>query len=243
VVSTVGDADQAAAVAASHNPALSIVGTLATENLGVERLFRNTTTSVSRYLCPDASADAVYWRHHVPRSTLAGVVVAVVVLAGLSTLAVGATAGGFRHHNSAYGPGGCSAPALPGSAVNVVLSDMGVGMMGGGGRRSLSSDPRWVVAGRVSFVARNVGGLVHELVVLPLADGSPGIRKTGSDNKVDESASLGEASKSCSDGVGSGLVPGSIGWITVTLTAGRYELVCDMPGHYASGMYDVLTVR
>jgi uncharacterized cupredoxin-like copper-binding protein len=108
---------------------------------------------------------------------------------------------------------------------------------------SLISDPRSVPAGQVSFVARNVGGLVYELVVLPLADGDPGTRKTGSDNKVDESASLGKASKSCSAGAGSGLVPGSTDWVTTTLRAGRYELLCDEPGHYASGMFDVLTVR
>jgi uncharacterized cupredoxin-like copper-binding protein len=181
----------------------------------------------------------------LPRSTLVSVVVAVVALAGLSTLAVGATAGAFRHHNAAYGAVRCSRPSLPGSVVNVVLSDRGGGMMGGPGLMmvSLNSDPHTVPAGQVSLVARNVGGLMHELVVLPLPDRGPGTRTTGSDNKIDESASLGEASKSCSEGAGEGLAPGSTGWVTRTLSPGRYELVCDEPGHYAAGMFDVLTVR
>jgi uncharacterized cupredoxin-like copper-binding protein len=33
-----------------------------------------------------------------------------------------------------------------------------------------------------------------------------------------------------------------VGWVTVTLAPGRYELVCNLPGHYVSGMYGELTV-
>ena len=40
--------DVEAAVAASHHPALSIVGTLATENLGIERLVHNTIANPNR---------------------------------------------------------------------------------------------------------------------------------------------------------------------------------------------------
>ena len=39
-----------------------------------------------------------------------------------------------------------------------------------------------------------------------------------------------------------GIAPGGSSWVTVTLAAGRYEIVCNLPGHYAAGMYAQLTV-
>ena len=33
------------------------------------------------------------------------------------------------------------------------------------------------------------------------------------------------------------------GMTTITLAPGRYELVCNLPGHYAAGMYTQLTVQ
>jgi uncharacterized cupredoxin-like copper-binding protein len=64
----------------------------------------------------------------------------------------------------------------------------------------------------------------------------------GIDNKVDETGSVGEASKSCGSGAGDDLDPGSIGWVTLHLAAGNYELICNLPGHYAAGMSTQLTV-
>jgi hypothetical protein len=84
-------------------------------------------------------------------------------------------------------------------------------------------------------------GLTHELVVLPLAGGQhAGQRLTGPDGRVDETGSLGEASRTCAEGGGDGIAPGTAGWTTLTLAAGRYELVCNLPGHYAAGMYTEL---
>lgn len=39
-----------------------------------------------------------------------------------------------------------------------------------------------------------------------------------------------------------GIDPGAIGWVTVDLPRGAYELVCNLPGHYAAGMYTELRV-
>jgi uncharacterized cupredoxin-like copper-binding protein len=143
----------------------------------------------------------------------------------------------------------CSAPiALPGTRVKVMLGDMGMTrMMSGlaplGARMMLHAVPATVPAGQVSFVVDNMGWRTHELVVLPLADGATaGARVSASDGKVDESGGLGEASNTCAAGSGDGLRAGSAGWVTMTLAAGRYELVCNQPNHYADGMWQELDV-
>lgn len=92
-------------------------------------------------------------------------------------------------------------------------------------------------AGAVSIVVDNAGFRTHELVVLPLLQGNIGERSVGSDGKVSEAGSLGEASRSCGSGAGDGITAGSTGWVTLHLPAGRYELVCNEPWHYYSGMY------
>lgn len=143
----------------------------------------------------------------------------------------------------------CRAPAdLPGRVVTVTLADMGMTrMMGGtaplGARMMLRAAPRTVAAGQVSLVATNRGWRSHELVVLPLAAGQPaGQRVPGSDGKADEAGSLGEASASCRAGTGEGIGAGSVGWTTLSLAPGRYELVCNLRNHYANGMHQEFRV-
>ncbi len=112
------------------------------------------------------------------------------------------------------------------------------------GRVMLCGAPRAVPAGQVTFLAANHRSRVHELVVLPLDPRAVlGRRTVGSERAVDESTSLGEASASCAAGAGKGIGPGTMGWVTLRLTPGRYELTCHRPGHYAHGMYAVLVVR
>lgn len=84
--------------------------------------------------------------------------------------------------------------------------------------------------------------MVHELVVLPLAPGGIGTRPVGSDGRMSEAGSLGEASRSCGEGSGEGIAPGSTGWVTLHLAPGRYELISNLPGHYAMGMFAELDV-
>lgn len=145
--------------------------------------------------------------------------------------------------NGAYGAVSCSAPTLPGTTISVEAADAGGMMMSQTPMRAtMVATPTNVPAGRVSFVVANTGVLVHELVVLPLPSDGPGTRPIGADGKIDESQSLGEASRSCAAGTGDGIAPGSTGWTTIILKPGRYELVCDEPWHYAAGMFDVLTV-
>ena len=142
----------------------------------------------------------------------------------------------------------CTAPPLPGHVVDVTLADMGSGMMSGSpGPREmgmrLSVTPAKVSAGTVSLRVVNTGASAHEVVVLPLPAGqTQGQREAGDDQKVDEEGSLGEASKNCGAGTGEGISPGSAGWTTLTLRPGRYELVCNFPGHYTMGMHAELDV-
>ena len=143
----------------------------------------------------------------------------------------------------------CSAPAtLPGTTVTVQLADMGMMSPSSetaplGAPMMLQVDRATVVAGPVSLVAQNLGWRPHELVVLPLAEGAAaGQRVSGPAGKVDETGSTGEASTSCAAGQGEGISSGAVGWITVTLPPGRYELVCNLANHYADGMHQELDV-
>ena len=196
---------------------------------------------------------------------IAALTVAVAVLLG-SVLAASAWAGAFgpgvaattRTRLGAAGsgflPGTSQAvPDLPGAVVNVSLTSMGGPMMGGammggrnhmsGGVMRLSVDRATVPAGTVSFVATNFGSIDHELVVLPLGDNQrAGMRPIGADSKISEESTLGEASASGAQGADDGIRPGSSGWVTLTLAPGRYELVCNLPGHYGAGMSTELTV-
>lgn len=194
-------------------------------------------------------------RHRPARVfVLAGL--AVVGLAAASTVTVAAATGAFTDHRSASTAGRCGVPALPGAVVAVQLVDMR-SMMGGRGPMMSQHDwrsfrpgtmrvlatPTTVAHGVVSLRVTNVGTLTHELVVLPLADGRPaGSRAPGADGTVSEAGSLGEASASCTAGAGDGIVAGSTGWVSLHLAAGRYELICNLPGHYAAGMYAELDV-
>jgi uncharacterized cupredoxin-like copper-binding protein len=168
-------------------------------------------------------------------------------------------------------PPWCQPPALPGTVVDVTLTDMGammgsgmmgpngpgsntyrwphMGMMGAMGMQRIFLSPFTIPAGQLSFRVLNTGMLNHELVVLPLAPGQfPGQRPIGPDGKVDESGSLGEASRTCGPDKGDeqstnpGIAPGTAGWTTTTLPAGRYEVICNIAGHYGAGMYAELDV-
>ncbi|GAA1274538.1 sulfocyanin-like copper-binding protein [Streptomyces aureus] len=181
---------------------------------------------------------------------IAGAVAALVL--GIATAMVLAGTGSFRHTApAAWRAEGtrCSAPPLPGRVVDVTASDMGRGMMGGApggyGMRMmhLAARPATVSAGAVSLRVVNTGAMAHEVVVLPLPPGQViGERPTGSDGKINEADSLGEASRSCGAGEGNGIAPGAMAWTTLTLRPGRYELVCNLPGHYLAGMYTELDV-
>ncbi len=170
-------------------------------------------------------------------ATLALTALSLAAVAFLSQQRVG---GGVADHTE------CVAPGLAGTVINVTTTDMGAPMMGGPGRMGgmrLIADRATVPHGRVSFLVTNTGSYTHEMVILPLPGTQiAGTRPVGGDGKIDEAGSLGEASTTCAEGTGQGILPRSSGWVTVDLPPGRYELLCNFAGHYTAGMYTQLTV-
>lgn len=161
--------------------------------------------------------------------TIAALVTAVTVLFGSAAWTASWATTGSTAVSGQFGPArlggdrtapdhGATATDLPGTVVDVVAADMGGGgMMGGrgvmggtggwlGGRMALRSDRLNVPSGTVSLRLTNAGSVDHELVVLPLADGQQiGRRAVSADGKVDESDSLGEASRTNGTGAGDGI--------------------------------------
>jgi len=184
------------------------------------------------------------------------IALAAVVLGVVSTVVLAAARPTIHARPFAEAPARCEVPALPGTAVDVTLADMPGIRMGhammrrdqgyprvGIGMMRVLIDPKSVPSGQMSFRVINAGAWVHELVVLPLAPGQDvGQRPISPDNEVDESAALGVAARTCDTGEGDGIMPGGIGWATATLAPGRYELICNIGGHYWAGMYSELTV-
>ncbi|HET7139426.1 MAG TPA: sulfocyanin-like copper-binding protein [Arthrobacter sp.] len=175
-------------------------------------------------------------------------VVATLLLAALSMTGL-ALLGGGTNQGGAGIPGTtrCAAPSFGGTVVNVTTTDRGRPMLAGPrmmrASMSLTADPATLVQGKVTFVVTNAGAIPHEMLVVPLpGTQSAGTRPMGRDGRVDEAGSLGEASASCAEGEGEGILPSATGWVTVELPPGRYELFCNLPGHYWAGMYTEVTV-
>jgi uncharacterized cupredoxin-like copper-binding protein len=189
----------------------------------------------------------------IDRRLLLAATAVVVVLAGGSTVAIAATDGAFSGGRSNQ-TSSCAVPSLAGTVINVTLVDMNGmgGMMRDGqsgwqrwraGMMRIDASPQTAAHGVVSFTVTNKGVITHELVILPLADGQlAGARAVSLDGTVNEAGSVAESSANCAADKGNGIHRGSTGWTTTTLPAGRYELICNIPGHYTAGMYTELDV-
>lgn len=122
---------------------------------------------------------------------------------------------------------GCSsAAAAPtqGGIVNATVSDM-----------KISVDRTSVPAGAVTFVVKNTGAVVHELVVLQTDVAQDKIPMDMDEaGKMDETGNVGETGD---------VDAGQSKTFTVTLPAGHYVLMCNEVGHYAAGMHMTFTVN
>lgn len=78
--------------------------------------------------------------------------------------------------------------------------------------------------GVVVFSARNIGKLSHELVVL--RTNTPPAKLPVKAGKAVETGRVGRVGP---------LKPGTARTLTLTLKAGKYVLLCNVPGHYLAG--------
>lgn len=93
-----------------------------------------------------------------------------------------------------------------------------------------------VPAGMVEFVATNTSSSIeHEMLVIPITDVTKALPYNTDDERLDEDAagSLGEVEET---------QPGETGSVTLELAPGTYMLTCNIPFHYAMGMWTLLTV-
>ncbi|MBJ7353494.1 MAG: hypothetical protein JHC98_01595 [Thermoleophilaceae bacterium] len=111
--------------------------------------------------------------------------------------------------------------STPVSTVNTTLDEW-----------SIKSDAPVAKTGSVAFTADNVGKVPHELVVLKTD--TPAADLPVKDGEVSEDDSVGEIPD---------LGPGKSGKDSIDLKAGKYVLVCNLPGHYEQGMYTSLEVK
>jgi len=138
-------------------------------------------------------------------------------------------------------------PAYAGTLIKVDLwdqgseaemrTDLGMDMAGNPSMANmgLKLSTTAAKAGKVTFkVANDSKELVHEMVIFPLPDGEK-IPYDGAEAKINEDAAghLGEVSE---------LNPDQTGAVTLDLKPGRYIVACNIPNHYANGMWAVVTV-
>lgn len=162
---------------------------------------------------------------------------------GMGGAGLGPDTGAARGTAGSWGTSTCTAPAATGQVVRIAAMDMGGRMMGGSMMRLM---PMWTraAAGTVTIDLVNLGSRPHELLVYRLGDGQvAGQRSVGTDDRVSEKGVLGEVEPVCDQPSSvDGIEAGNTARVTLKLDPGRYELVCNLPGHYRSGMYATLVV-
>ncbi|MGE0026076.1 MAG: cupredoxin domain-containing protein [Thermoleophilia bacterium] len=89
-----------------------------------------------------------------------------------------------------------------------------------------------VPSGKVTFTVNNSGKVLHEMVVVPSPGGAASLKQP--DGSASEANSPGEAPD---------VEPGQTKTLTITLKPGKYTLLCNLPGHFAGGMYASFTVK
>lgn len=135
-------------------------------------------------------------------------------------------------------PEAAPAPVVDGTAVGVTLGEKG-------SKFFIALDKKTVKAGTTTFVIDNTGSMHHEFAIFK-TELAPGSLPLDAEGKVDGDKAgfvaeavyatplRGEEDHRIRDGRGVDF--------TVDLDAGTYVLLCDLPGHYASGQYIRFTV-
>lgn len=145
----------------------------------------------------------------------------------VATPSSGTTAATVAPSPAAPSPAAATPTAAPAAAVldggTVSLSEWKVAM------------PSLVKAGKVTFTIANEGTTAHELLVFK-NDLDPSAYPTDADGIIEDGAGVSVLSD------GDNIDPGKTQTRTVDLTPGTYLFVCNIPGHFKSGMFTVVTV-
>lgn len=152
----------------------------------------------------------------------------IVTLFAVSAVALGAVGCGDDNNNSSSAPAAATAAetttdSAASGTIGVEASEM---------KFVLTADT--APAGKVTFNAKNVGTVKHEMVVIKTD--TPAGELPQKDAEVDETGSIGEIESD-------DLPPGASASLTRNMKAGHYALICALPGHYQGGMYADFTVE
>lgn len=146
--------------------------------------------------------------------------------AGAALVAALAAGCGSSSSSSSSTPDTAAAPATTAAAsapaggpVKVSLSEW-----------KIAAQPAATKSGKVTFDVSNVGAAPHEMVVIRTSKPAGSL---GSGSRVPETGSVGETGD---------VKAGASKTVTLSLTPGHYALICNIPGHYSSGMHTDFTV-
>jgi uncharacterized cupredoxin-like copper-binding protein len=89
-------------------------------------------------------------------------------------------------------------------------------------------------AGSVTFTVTNAGTMVHEFVVLKTDIAAADLPLVNGAVAEANFTKMGEVAD---------IAAGASGTLTVTLAAGHYAIICNLPGHVVAGMVVDLTVQ
>jgi uncharacterized cupredoxin-like copper-binding protein len=123
---------------------------------------------------------------------------------------------------------GCSSGSSPAKAAKTVVHVTE-------GDFEIAATPNRVPAGDVVVSVQNTGPDNHELIVVRAGNGRLPVRADGI--TIDE-----DALESAKVGALEAGQPGSTRELHLRLSPGRYELFCNMSGHFFGGMYTDLVV-
>lgn len=119
-----------------------------------------------------------------------------------------------------------AAPATATTQTTTAAASDTVGVEASEMKFVLTSDS--APAGKVTFNAKNVGKVDHEMVVVKTE--TPAGKLPVTDGEVDETGAIGEIGPE-------ELTVGASPSLTLDMKSGHYALICALPGHYAAGMY------
>jgi len=164
---------------------------------------------------------------HTKRLLALGMTVAAMTSAGV--LAAGCGSDSSSNPPATTAPETAeTTPAAPaGGTGTAVTVDLGKGR-----EFAVAPSVTSAPAGSITFTVTNDGRMMHEMVVVPEPSGGAQALKKA-DGSADETGSPGEAPD---------IAAGKTKTVTLNLTAGRYLLLCNLPGHFAGGMYAEFSV-